>query len=88
MSMKLPVHCDPSDYLAYCKAMLPIVKCFNDGGPKVIVAALGGSARTKGMAEIPRDASLDRESLYKALLNGGHPELDIVLRATSAPGLQ
>jgi probable addiction module antidote protein len=68
--------------------MLPILKRFNDGGPRVIIAALGSRSRTKAMAEIPRGTGFDRESLCRAWSTGGHLEIGTVLKVISALRLQ
>jgi probable addiction module antidote protein len=44
-------------------------------------------ARTKGMAQIARDAGLGRESLYWALSPDGNPEFATIMRVVNALGL-
>ena len=53
-----------------------------------IARALGDVARAKGMSKLARDTGLSRESLYKALSDGGNPSLDTVLRVAKALGLR
>src|ERR1700688_17865 len=45
-----------------------------DPNPDVFVAALGDVAKARGMAQIAKDSGLGRESLYKALSAGAHPD--------------
>jgi probable addiction module antidote protein len=49
--------------------------------------ALGIVARARGMAEIAKNAGLNRESLYKALGETGNPEFGTVMRIVRALGL-
>lgn len=53
-----------------------------------IARALGDIARAKGMSQVARDAGLSRESLYKALSEGGNPSLATVLKVAKALGLR
>lgn len=66
---------------AYLEAAL------DDGDPKLVTVALGNIARAKGMSEIARKAGLGRESLYKALSEGGNPEMATFLKVVRALGL-
>ncbi len=61
---------------------------FEDGDPALVAAALGDVARAAGMTGVARKAGLGRESLYKALSQGGNPELATVLRVVDALGLR
>ena len=70
------------DVAAYLEAAL------QDGDPQLVAAALGDSARAKGMSQIAPEAGLGRESLYKSLSASGNPELATVLKVISALGLQ
>lgn len=80
---------DPADHLkseedlaAYLEAALA------EGDPALVAAALGDSARAKGMTQVARDAGLGRESLYKALSPAGNPEFATILKVVAALGLQ
>lgn len=59
-----------------------------EGDLAEITQALGIVARARGMTAVARDAGLGRESLYKALGEGGNPELGTVLRVVRALGLE
>ena len=53
-----------------------------------IARALGDIARARGMTQVARDTGLSRESLYKALREGGNPSLATVLKVAKAVGLR
>lgn len=53
-----------------------------------IARALGDIARARGMSRVARDSGLSRESLYKALREGGNPSLATVLKVAKALGLR
>lgn len=61
---------------------------FEDGDPAIIAYTLGVIARAKGMTEVARKAGLGRESLYKALAQGGNPEFGTVLKVIRALGIK
>ncbi|MBZ8144000.1 putative addiction module antidote protein, partial [Rubrivivax gelatinosus] len=45
-----------------------------------IARALGDIARAKGMSQVAQEAGLSRESLYRALSEGGNPSFATVLK--------
>ncbi len=53
-----------------------------------IAHALGDIARARGMTQVARDAGLSRESLYKALSEGGNPSFATVLKVARALGVR
>jgi probable addiction module antidote protein len=53
-----------------------------------IARALGDIARARGMTHVARDAGLGRESLYKALSEGGNPSFATVLKVARALGVR
>ena len=56
--------------------------------PKHIAAALGNSARSKGMSEIARKTGLGRQALYKSLSEDGNPTLETLVAVLSVLGLE
>lgn len=48
---------------------------FEDGDPKLIVAAIGDVARAKGISQIAEETGLTRAGLYKSLSKKGDPRL-------------
>ena len=53
-----------------------------------IARALGDIARARGMAQVAREAGVSRESLYKALSEGGNPSFATILKVTKALGVR
>lgn len=53
-----------------------------------IAKALGDIARAKGMSQVAKDAGLSRESLYRALSEGGNPSFATVLKVARALGVK
>jgi len=53
-----------------------------------IARALGDIARARGMTQVARDAGLSRESLYKALSEGGNPSFATVVKVAQALGVR
>ena len=74
----------PEDMAAYLDAWL------QDAPEDVtgIARALGDIARAKGMAQVAKDAGLSRESLYRALSEGGNPSFATVLKVARALGVR
>ena len=50
--------------------------------------ALGDIARAKGMSQVAKEAGLSRESLYRALSEGGNPSFATVLKVARALGVR
>ncbi|MDR3299486.1 MAG: putative addiction module antidote protein [Candidatus Accumulibacter sp.] len=59
-----------------------------DGSAEEIAEALGIVARARGMAQLAKDAGLERESLNQALAPGAKPRFETVLKVTRALGLK
>jgi len=74
----------PEEMAAYLEACLEEA----DGDAAFIAKVLGDIARAKGMAQVPRDAGLSRESLYKALSSKRSPDFDTILKVIGALGLK
>ncbi|MDP2416354.1 MAG: addiction module antidote protein [Hydrogenophaga sp.] len=53
-----------------------------------IARALGDIARAKGMSQVAQETGLSRESLYRALSEGGNPSFATVLKVARALGLR
>ncbi|MCI2053618.1 MAG: putative addiction module antidote protein [Sphingobium sp.] len=58
------------------------------GDPAIITSALGLIARARGISALARETGLSRETLYKALSDGGNPRLDTLLKVTQALGVR
>lgn len=57
-----------------------------EGDANYIAVALGVIARARGMTELARAADLPRQTLYRALAEGGNPTLDTTMRILKALG--
>ena len=80
---------DPAEHLKSEEDMAAYLEAaLGEGDSNLIAAALDDIARAKGMTQVARDASLGRESLYKALSSTGNPEFATILRVVAALGLQ
>ena len=74
----------PEEMAAYLEACIEEA----NGDAAFIAKALGDIARTRGMAQVARDAGLSRESLYKALSGERSPGFDTILKVVHALGLK
>jgi probable addiction module antidote protein len=54
--------------------------------PDLIITAIGDVARARGMSKIADDTNRGRESLYKALSQGGNPSFETVIKVLSSLG--
>jgi len=74
----------PEEMAAYLDAWLDEASDDVSG----IARALGDIARAKGMSQVAKEAGLSRESLYRALSEGGNPSFATVLKVARALGLR
>ena len=80
---------DAADYLGTKEDMVAYLEAaLDEGDGRLIAAALGDIARTKGMTAVAADAGLGRESLCKVLSPDGNPEFATVLKVMRALGLR
>ena len=80
---------DAADYLDTEERQVAyITSALETGDADFVRDALGIVARARGMAEIAKNAGLNRESLYKALGETGNPEFATVMRIVRALGLK
>lgn len=59
-----------------------------DDNPEVLLLAIADVARSRGMAQVAKDAGLGRESLYKALAPGAHPRYATIAAVLKALGVR
>jgi probable addiction module antidote protein len=79
---------DPAEHLDNPEAIVGYLEAvFEDGDPKLIVAALGDVARASGMSALARETGLSRENLYRALSAEGNPEFSTVVKVLRAFGV-
>lgn len=80
---------DPAEMLDSPEAQADFLsQALATGDLSEVSNALGIVARAHGMTDVARSAGLGRESLYKALSEGGKPEFGTVLKVMSALGLK
>lgn len=80
---------DASKHLDSDEAVAAFLEAaFEIGDPKVMTAAIGEVAKSRGMTEIARKSGLSRESLYRALSNDGNPAMGTVLKVLQALGMK
>ena len=80
---------DPAEHLDTKEAAAAYLEAaIEDGDPALIVAALGDIARSRGMAQIAKDAHLTRASLYKSLRAESRPEFATILKVMGALGVK
>ena len=80
---------DASEFLDNDTAIAAYLNAaFEEGDPNLIAASIGHVAKAKGMSQIARETGLSRESLYRALGDGGNPELSTMTKVMRALGLR
>jgi probable addiction module antidote protein len=79
---------DAADYLDTEERQAAyITMALQSGDAAFVRDALGIVARARGMGHVAKTAALNRESLYRALGEGGNPGFDTVMRVVKALGL-
>ena len=82
---------DVAEHLRTRKEMAAYLDAWLEEAPddiSGIARALGNIARAKGMSQVAKEAGLSRESLYRALGEGGNPSFATVLRVARALGVR
>src|ERR1700730_13966292 len=80
---------DPKKALAYLNAALEDCKDGSQESQQVLLLAFKAVANAQGgMTEISKKASLNRESLYKALSKRGNPKLTTLTALANAMGFE
>jgi probable addiction module antidote protein len=72
---------DPNEAKHYLNAVL-------EDYPQGFLKALRNVAQARQMAKVAQDAGIPRESLYRALSEGGNPTLDTLTAVLTALGLK
>ena len=60
----------------------------SEGGPAMIVTALGEIARARGMMQLASETGITIEGLYKALSPTGNPSFVTIMKICKAMGLR
>jgi probable addiction module antidote protein len=82
---------DVAEHLRSPEEMAAYLDAWLDGASddvSGIARALGDIARAKGMSQVAKETGLSRESLYRALSEGGNPSFATVLKVARALGLR
>jgi probable addiction module antidote protein len=80
---------DAADYLDSKEAIADYLsEAFATGDDALITQAIGTVARVKGMANVAKDAGLNRENLYRSLSEGGKPEFGTVMKVLDSFDVQ
>lgn len=58
-----------------------------EGHAGYIAAAIGTIARARGIADVAREAGLNRQTLHKALAASGNPTIETVMRVLGELGI-
>lgn len=76
---------DAADYLQTKQDIVAYLEAaFEESDSRLIAAALGDVARSRGMSRVAADAGLGRESLYKALSVNGNASFATILKVLDA----
>lgn len=79
---------DAADYLETPEDVAEFLNiALEDGDPAYIKHAIGTAARSKGMAAIAGETSLNRTSLYRAFQEDGNPQFSTVQKVLESLGL-
>ena len=80
---------DPAEFLDDEEVIAEYLsQALADGDTDEVLEAISHVARARGMAVIAEQSGLGRESLYKALRPGAHPQFDTIARVLSALGVR
>jgi len=61
-----------------------LIAALEEGGPELLVAAIGDVAKSKGMTQIANETNLSRQNLYRALTENGSPKFDTIVKVLAA----
>jgi probable addiction module antidote protein len=80
---------DPAEDLADPRDQAALLEeAFASGQTKYIAVALGAVARARGMSAIAEQTGRSRTALYRALSEGGDPQLSTLLSVVAALGFK
>jgi len=65
-----------------------LAAAIEENDPKFLVSVIGDIARSKGMAKIARDLSLNREVLYESLSAKGNPSFNTIVKVLDNLGFR
>ena len=80
---------DTSEYLDNPEMIHEYLKAaIEEGDVELLMTALGNVAKARGMTEIAKEASLNRQNLYKSLSPNGSPKFETVMKILRALDLK
>jgi probable addiction module antidote protein len=72
---------DPAEYIETKEdVMAHLEVALEENDPEFLLETIGHIARSKGMAEMARELSLNREGLYKSFSSKGNPSFLTVVK--------
>ncbi|MDL2230101.1 putative addiction module antidote protein [Treponema sp. OttesenSCG-928-L16] len=78
---------DPAEYIETEEEITAYLDdIFETNDPDLIIAAIGDVARARGMTKIAEETNRGRESLYKALSQGGNPSFETIIKVMASLG--
>jgi probable addiction module antidote protein len=79
---------DAAEYLDTPEAVSEfLADAFESANIGFIMHALGIAAKARGITALAEETGLTRQTLYKALADGGNPEFATVMKVTRALGV-
>jgi probable addiction module antidote protein len=80
---------DPSECIETKEDVIVFLEeALKENDPEFLLSVIGDIARSKGMAKLARELSLDRKGLYKSLSPKGNPSFFTVSKTLDALGYQ
>ena len=80
---------DAAEYLTDRESQVELISdALASGDANYIAVALGTVARARGMTKVADEAGVSRAALYKALAEGGDPQLSTLLGVLKALGIK
>jgi probable addiction module antidote protein len=80
---------DAAQYLTDRESQVELISdALASGDANYIAVALGTVARARGMTKVADEAGVSRAALYKALAEGGDPQLSTLLGVLKALGIK
>ena len=78
---------EPERYLGSEEAQLAyLTAALEENNPAAFTEALGVVARARGMTQLAREVGTGRDTLYKALGDGGNPSFALIVKVLHALG--
>ena len=80
---------DLADHINTQEDVLGILEAaLEENDTALLLAVIGDIARSKGMAQVAKDLSLARESLYRSLSQDGNPSFNTIVKVLDNLGFR